>query len=135
MSHARAMLDTHPRLGGTVPVDVLADVLHALDECTRTCTLCADACLTEEMVDQLRRCIGLNLDCAGLCRATGDVLSRQVEPNQAVLRATLEACAAACTACGAECASHAEMHEHCRVCAESCQRCEDACRRTLAALG
>jgi hypothetical protein len=134
MSHAQAMLDTHPRPAGTVATDVLAEVLHSLDECARTCTLCADACLGEEMVDQLRRCIGLNLDCAALCRAAGDVIARQSEPDPAVLRATREACAAACAACGAECASHADMHEHCKVCAESCQRCEDACRRALSAL-
>ena len=134
MSHARSMLDTHPRPSGTISAEDLADILHALDACARTCTLCADACLGEDMVDQLRRCIGLNLDCAALCRATGDVLSRRIEPDSTVLRATLEACAAACAACGAEGASHADMHEHCKVCAESCQRCQDACRRALAAL-
>ncbi len=134
MSHIRSMLDTHPRPGGAIGADVLADVLRALDECARTCALCADACLGEDMVDELRRCIRLNLDCAALCRTTGDVLSRLVEPDSTVLRATLEACVAACTACGTECASHAEMHEHCKVCAESCRQCEDACRRALSAL-
>lgn len=134
MSHARSMLDTHPRPGGTIATDVLADVLHALDECARTCALCADACLAEDMVDQLRGCIRLNLDCAALCRTTGDVLSRQIAPDVAVLRATLEACIAACAACGTECVSHADMHEHCKVCAESCRRCEDACRSALSAI-
>jgi len=37
--------------------------------------------------------------------------------------------------CGEECAGHADMHEHCRVCADVCRRCEQACRELLAALG
>jgi len=134
MSHARIMLDTHPAAGTALAVDVIADVLHALEECAQTCTLCADACLAEDMVAELRRCIRLNLDCAALCRTTAEVIGRQVEPNAAVVRAALEACAAACAACGSECASHADMHQHCQVCADSCRRCEQACRRAIDAL-
>ncbi|WP_240619307.1 four-helix bundle copper-binding protein [Blastococcus sp. TF02-8] len=47
----------------------------------------------------------------------------------------LEACAAACKACGDECAQHAEMHEHCRICADACRRCEQACRDLITSLG
>ncbi|NKX52271.1 four-helix bundle copper-binding protein, partial [Arthrobacter deserti] len=34
-----------------------------------------------------------------------------------------------------ECGEHADMHEHCRVCAEACRRCEQACSDLLGALG
>jgi hypothetical protein len=51
------------------------------------------------------------------------------------IRTGLEACAAACRTCGDECSRHADMHDHCRVCAETCRRCEQACRELLAALG
>jgi len=134
MAHATSMLNTHPAAGGAVAVDTLANLLHELEECAQTCTLCADACLAEDMVAELRRCIRLNLDCAALCRATAEILGRQVEPDTSVLRACLEACAAACAACGSECESHADMHEHCRICAESCRRCEQSCRDALSAL-
>jgi hypothetical protein len=60
---------------------------------------------------------------------------RRVQIRQPVTRAVLEACAAACKACGDECAQHAEMHEHCRVCAEACRRCETACRELISSLG
>lgn len=40
-----------------------------------------------------------------------------------------------CSTCGDECDQHADMHEHCRVCAEACRRCEDACNQVLAAIG
>ena len=131
MTHAQPMLETHPSSGATMHTDALAELLHHLEECAQTCSLCADACLAEDMVADLRRCIRLNLDCADLCRTTAAVLGRQVEPDTATIRALLEACRAACAACVNECASHADMHEHCRVCSEACQRCEQACSRAL----
>jgi hypothetical protein len=36
---------------------------------------------------------------------------------------------------GDECELHADMHEHCRICAEACRRCEQACQELLAAIG
>ena len=79
------------------------------------------------MVQQLRQCIRLDLDCADVCLATGALASRRTGSNQQVLRQMLEVCAAACRVCGEECGRHAGHHEHCRVCAESCRRCEQAC--------
>jgi hypothetical protein len=135
MTHAKAMLETHPSPAGTLPTDALAEVLHHLEECAQTCSMCADACLAEDMVAELRRCIRLNLDCADICRTTASVLGRQVEPDATTVRALLEACRAACSACGTECGSHAEMHEHCRVCADACRQCEEACAQALQQLG
>jgi hypothetical protein len=31
-----------------------------------------------------------------------------------------------------ECERHAEMHEHCRICAETCRRCAQACEALVA---
>ena len=38
-------------------------------------------------------------------------------------------------ACVDECAARADMHEHCKVCAEACRACERACTDLLDALG
>jgi hypothetical protein len=130
---AQPMLQTHPRKS-PVNADLLRECIEACFECAQTCTACADACLGEQQVQQLVRCIRLNLDCADVCDATGRMISRQTEPDWSLVRAQLQACAAACKACGDECQSHAGHHEHCRVCAESCRRCEQACTRLLAAL-
>jgi hypothetical protein len=112
----------------------VSDCVEACFACAATCRTCADACLGESQVDKLRRCIGLNLDCADQCLATGNMALRTVDPDLAVLRAALQACAAACAACAAECGKHASMHDHCRVCAETCRRCETACRTLTQAL-
>ena len=129
-----AMIDTHP---GTVDLDrkALVQAVEALTACAQTCTACADACLAEDMVADLRRCIHRNLDCADVCATTARILSRHTAYDAAVTRTQLEACIAACRSCGDECEQHAEMHEHCRICAEACRACEAACSELLATLG
>lgn len=128
------MIGRHPQ-----PANVDRDALtHCIEDCMRcagSCTSCADACLGEETVAELVRCIRLNLDCADLCEATGRVLTRQTAADTTVLRGALEACAVACRACGAECERHAEHHEHCRLCADACRRCEQACNDLLSSIG
>jgi uncharacterized membrane protein len=87
------------------------------------------------MVADLVDCIRTNLNCADVCEATGRELSRSGGYDLAVTRALLEACAIVCAACAEECGRHADMHQHCRICAEACRRCERACRELLGSLG
>lgn len=114
---------------------LLARAVDALVECAQACTACADACLSEEMVAELRKCIRTDLDCADICAATANVLSRHTGYDANITRAQLQACVAACKSCGDECERHAEMHEHCRVCADACRRCEEACKELLSVIG
>jgi len=109
--------------------------IDACFECAQACTACADDCLSEQKVTDLVKCIRLAADCADICVATGNIVSRQTEYDANVTRSALEACAAICKACGDECERHAEMGmEHCRVCSEACRRCEEACNQLLAAI-
>lgn len=127
------MLATHPRAGAEVD-GALERAIGTLLECAQSCTACADACLAEDGVAELRRCITLDLDCADVCTTTARVLTRLTDAEQSLRRSVLQACVEACRLCGDECERHAEHHEHCRVCAESCRRCEQACREALASL-
>lgn len=135
MSHITSMIETHPNSTSGLDVQTLADCIAACFEYAQTCTACADACLAEDAVTDLRNCIRLNQDCADICTATGHILSRRTGQNLTTVKAVLEACRAACAECAAECEKRAEMHEHCRVCAEACRRCERACADLLAAIG
>lgn len=123
---AQEIISTHPEVRGNTN-DVLIRCIEACFDCSQACTSCADACLAEDMVTQLRQCIRLNLDCADVCAATGALASRRTGSNEALLKTMLEACGLACRLCGAECSRHAQMHQHCRVCADACRRCEQAC--------
>lgn len=130
MAHIAEMLRTHPR-ASSANIPGLRECLEACYDCAQSCSSCADACLGEESVQELVRCIRLNLDCAEICLTTGDIMARLTEPDMALLRKQLEACIEACRVCGEECERHAQMHEHCRLCAEACRRCEQACHKAL----
>lgn len=125
------MLRRHPRADAQHTNDYV-DALDALEACAATCTSCADACLGEpENVGQLRRCISTNLDCADVCAATARVLTRQTEPPNDLVHAQLHACIVACQLCAEECDRHADMHDHCRICAETCRHCQERCNFIL----
>ena len=127
------MLQTYPK---SMNLDraLLAAAIETVAVCSQACTACADACLSEDAVADLRKCVRSNLDCADICDATARVLSRHTGYDANISRAQLEACIAACRACGDECQRHASMHEHCRVCAEVCRACETACRELLGSM-
>lgn len=134
------MLETVKEMYETSPVptpfnhEALTRAIEEALECSQTCTACADDCLGEENVQELTRCIALNIDCADICATTARVLSRQSAFEPAMARHLLRACADSCRVCGMECEQHAMHHEHCRVCAESCKRCEEACETALSAI-
>ena len=132
--HVSEMLDTSPAKP-VLPNDALVQCIEACFDCAHSCNACADACLAEQHIDMLRRCIRLNQDCADICIATGNVLSRQFAADPRILRAQLEACLVACQMCGDECSKHAQMHEHCRVCGDACRACAQACQAAISALG
>ncbi len=127
------MLETYPQ-SINIDREQLAVTIDSLIDCSEACTACADACLSEDMVAELTKCIRTNLDCADVCATTARVLSRHTGYDANISRTLLEACATACQACAEESAMHADMHEHCRVCAQACRDCENACRDLLLAM-
>ncbi|MDQ1058138.1 hypothetical protein QFZ23_002039 [Arthrobacter globiformis] len=131
--HISAMLNSHPQGVDAARKESLAECIAACFECSQACTACADACLGEKMVADLAACIRTDLDCADICAATGNILTRQTATNTAITRPVLEACRAACAVSADECEQHSDMHEHCRICAEACRRCEAACTALLSA--
>jgi hypothetical protein len=127
MPKVKDMLDTYPRTFN-VDADLLARTIEALIECANTCSQCADACLSEDSVADLAKCIRLNLDCAEVCLVTSRSLSRQTEYDANLTRPLLEACAAACKSCGDEWPLTLRTWPT----AASAQRAADAVRRPAA---
>ena len=131
--HTQEMIATHPDVRGRVNPALIA-AIDAAYACAQTCTSCADACLAEESVVQLRQCIRYNLDCADVCAATATLGNRRTGSDEEVIRQMLDVCITACGLCGRECRRHAEQHAHCAVCADACRHCEVACQDALANL-
>jgi hypothetical protein len=110
MTATLSMLQTYP---AEIDLDrgKLAATIDTLISCSEACTACADACLSEGMVEELIKCIRTDMDCADICQTTSRVLARHTGYDANVSRAMLQACIVACKACGDECAKHAEMHD------------------------
>lgn len=98
-------------------------LLTALNACVAACEHCATACLGEDDVRMMVRCISLDRDCADICALTGRLLARGSQHGQHLLRE----CAEICRLCAEECARHEAAH--CQECATACRRCEEACRQ------
>lgn len=131
--HTREMIATHPDVQGSVNA-TLVEAIDALYDCAQTCTSCADACLAEKEMAELRQCIRLCLDCADVCAAAATVANRRTGSDEEVIRRMLDASITACRACGEECQRHAGHHEHCRICAEACLHAGVACQDALASM-
>ncbi|HKQ30437.1 MAG TPA: four-helix bundle copper-binding protein [Burkholderiales bacterium] len=97
--------------------------IEACQACAEACDRCAVACLTEPAIEEMTRCIRLNMDCAAACRLAAGFMARDSELASTVCRL----CAEICDACGMECASH--KPSHCQQCAQACYRCAAECRR------
>ncbi len=98
-------------------------LIAALNSCATLCNHCATACLEEDNVQMLVKCIKLDLDCADVCTVVAALLARGSEHGKHLLKE----CAEICKACADECEKHAHHHEHCKRCAEACRACADAC--------
>lgn len=129
-----SMISTHPDVRGSTN-DILIRAIEHLLECAQICRSCADACVAEESVAELRQCIRLNLDCADVCDMTARLAGRRTGSDEELIVQALDLCAEACAMCAEECERHADKHEHCRICAETCRRCEAACEEARPTIG
>lgn len=79
------------------------------------------ACLKEQDVKMMARCIALDVDCAAMCNLAVDAMSRNSELAAHFCRN----CSEVCLACASECDQH--EHGHCKYCAEKCRSCAKIC--------
>lgn len=127
MESVSRILGSHPRVEQADPN--VASLIAELSNCESTCVVCVDACLSEQDVQMLARCISLNDTCADVCASTARTAARVGHMEPTILQHQLEACREACMLCADECEQH--EHEHCRICSESCRSCAEACSAAL----
>jgi hypothetical protein len=132
MTYAAQLVKTGK--AAAVDPNTIASSIDALSDCANACMLDVDADLGVADVKEMVKCIRLCQNCADVCVATARVLSRPAEYQSQVTMPLLEACVAICAACGDECERHAQLHDHCRLCAQACRFCEGICRQMFAAL-
>lgn len=98
------------------------DLISELYQCAAACNNCYEACLQEEDVAKLERCMKLDKECYEVCHLTAHTLERGSEHADLFL----DLCIRICNDCAEECEKHAH-HEHCRKCAEACRKCVQKC--------
>lgn len=97
-------------------------LIKKLLACVKACENCATACLNEQEVKPMVRCISLDRDCADICSQTARLLERRSE----IAHQYLLLCEEICRMCAEECGMH--DHQHCQRCAAACRECAEACR-------
>jgi hypothetical protein len=105
-------------------MESLDKFIEACHACSVACEKCATACLFEDNISEMRKCILLNRECSAMCLATARILSVGVERFQMLFRA----CEEMCMVCARENGLHA-TNALCKKAAEACRSCADLCRK------
>ena len=100
--------------------------IKACLDCATVCDHCFGACLSEQQVQMMARCIQLDRECSEVCRLAAAMMANGSESAGAVCKL----CAEVCRKCGEECAKHDA--EHCQQCAKTCMNCAEECSRMAA---
>jgi hypothetical protein len=62
------------------------------------------------------------------------MMMRPAGYDMEVMTSMMRACMAMGDACAAECMKHADMSEHCRICAMACRAMVDACSSAMSSM-
>ena len=124
-----AMSSSEMPMKGMDPA-MMQESMEALSACTQACVMCADADAGEGMA----RCAGLCSNCADVCDTILRMLLRMNGWDMQVVSSMMQTTVAMCRACSAECAKHAEMSEHCRMCAMACDQAAAAMEKMMGAM-
>jgi hypothetical protein len=104
----------------------------ACSDCQRQCDSCATHCghqLYEGKKEHIMTLMTCQ-DCANVCTAAAQIVSRG-GPFSALICGS---CADACARCGKEC-DQFPADEHMKKCADECRKCEKACRDMVKHVG
>ena len=91
------------------------------------CNRCSSACLQEEDVKMMAKCIQLDMECAAICYLSAQLMSLGSERAKDICII----CADICNECSIECGKHES--EHCKQCSIAGRNCSDECLKMAAA--
>ena len=125
------MINMHPDVDGHLNEALATAIRHIMYAAPITAS-CADACLAEDGVADMRQCIRLCSDTSDICTMATTVATRRTGSNEAVLRQALELVVSACQTCADECGKH-DM-DHCKQCETMCREVVGDARKAIAEL-
>lgn len=101
-------------------------LIHAIGNCINHCNYCADACMDEDDVKMMVKCIRLDRVCAEVCSTLSQILAVNFYEE----RDMVKYCIKVCNMCADECEKHDA--QHCQDCAVACRNCVSECEAFLA---
>jgi hypothetical protein len=133
-STARQIMDVHPTGFGVIDRKKLDAAITAMQTASQAASVCADGCLNEGQVKDMREAIRACLDCSDIVDAAVRTLSRHAGWMESAAPAILTAAVAVLQTADHETSRHASMHMHARLTAETCRKARVACEDLLASL-
>lgn len=109
---------------------MMQECIEACSACAMAATMCADADMGEDMA----KCASMNNNMADVATTMMRMMMRPMGYDMESMRAMMMACIAMGEACANECRMHADMHEHCRICAQACDAMVMACRNAMSSM-
>ena len=122
----------------TMPADGMTGMDRAaMQECIEACSMvgmAATMCADSDTGADMARCSSMCANMADVATTTMRMMMRPAGYDMTSMRAMTTACIEMGRACSAECSAHAEMDEHCRMCAKACDAMVAACERMLGSM-
>jgi hypothetical protein len=109
---------------------MMQQCMEACSAASMAATMCADADGGEGM----GRCASMCMNTADVAMAMMRMMMRPAGYDMNVMTTMMTACMAMGEACAAECSEHADMSEHCRICAAACRAMVDACSSMMSGM-
>ena len=109
---------------------MMQECMEACQAASMAATMCADADGGEGM----GRCASMCTNTVDVATAMMRMMMRPAGYDRDVMTSMMTACVAMGEACAAECGQHADMSEHCRICASACRAMVNACSRAMAGM-
>ncbi len=129
------MMKTMPMTGMAMDMDMMQKCIEACSAASMAATMCADADMGDAAsTDSMARCASMCMNMADVATTMMRMMMRTNGHDMAVMMPMMEACMAMGTACAAECRMHADMHDHCRICAMACDAMVEACSSMMATM-
>lgn len=112
-------------------MDMMQECMEALSACMQACVMCADACAGE---GGMGRCSAMCSNCGDMCDTMMRMMLRMNGYDMQVMMSMMESTVMMCRACSAECSMHADMNEHCRMCAMACDQAVMAMEKMMGSM-
>lgn len=131
MSMMADMMKSMPMSGMTgMDMPMMQECIEACSAASMAATMCADACGS----DGMGRCASMCMSTADVATAMMRMMMRPAGYERELMTSMMTTCMAMGEACAAECQKHADVSEHCRICASACKAMVDACASAMSSM-